>query len=306
MPMKSGDIAIDCKDLTKRYRGGKVDALSKLTIQVRAGEIYGFLGPNGAGKSTTIRTLMNFIQPSGGSATIMGQDIVRDSVAIKRSVGYLSGDIAMYPKMTGQQFLDYMGELQPPVSQAYRQELARRFKAELHKPLGELSRGNRQKVGIVQAFMHKPDVLILDEPTSGLDPLMQEEFYELLSETRQRGAAVFSSSHILGEVQKICDRVGIIREGKLIVERSIADLAREAAQTFDIVFKEKPPLGALKKIKGVQETSVHGNSVTLHFHGELKPLFVELAQHDILKLDTQNLDLEEIFLRFYKQNGGQK
>ncbi len=304
--MQSGDIAIDCKGLTKRYRGAKVDALHDLTIQVKAGEVYGFLGPNGAGKSTTIRTLLNFIQPSGGSATIMGQDIVSDSVAIKRNVGYLSGDLAMYLKMTGAQFLEYMGELQPPASQAYRQELVKRFRAELHKPLGELSRGNRQKIGIVQAFMHQPSVLILDEPTSGLDPLMQEEFYELLNETRQRGAAIFSSSHILGEVQKMCDRVGIIREGKLIVERTIADLAREAAQTFDIVFKDKPPLGKLKKIKGVKETSVHGNSVTLHFHGDLKPLFAELAQHEVLKLDTQNLDLEEIFLRFYKQNGGWK
>ncbi len=304
--MRSGDVAIDCKNLTKRYRGTKVDALHDLTIHVKAGEIYGFLGPNGAGKSTTIRTLMNFIQPTSGSATIMGKDIVADSVTIKRSVGYLSGDLSMYLKMTGAQFLEYMGELQPPVSQAYRKELIKRFQAELHKPLGELSRGNRQKIGIVQAFMHQPAVLILDEPTSGLDPLMQEEFYELLTEARQRGAAVFSSSHILGEVQKMCDRVGIIREGRLIAERSIADLAQEAAQTFDIVFKDKPPIGKLKQIKGTKETSVHGNTVTLHFHGELRPLFTELAQHDILKLDTQNLDLEEIFLRFYKQNGGWK
>lgn len=304
--MKAGDIAIDCKGLTKRYRGTTVDALHDLNIQVKAGEIYGFLGPNGAGKSTTIRTLMNFIQPTSGSATICGRDIVTDSVAIKRSVGYLSGDLAMYPKMTGGQFLEYMDELQPAVNRKYQQELVKRFKAELHKPLGELSRGNKQKVGIVQAFMHQPDVVIMDEPTTGLDPLMQEEFYELLNETKQRGAAVFSSSHILGEVQKMCDRVGIIREGKLIAERAIADLAREAAQTFDIVFKDKPPVAKLKRIKGAQEISVHGNTVSLHFHGELKPLFTELAQHDILKLDTQNLDLEEIFLRFYKHSEGEK
>ncbi|HVX47897.1 MAG TPA: ABC transporter ATP-binding protein [Candidatus Saccharimonadales bacterium] len=304
--MQSGDIAIDCKGLTKRYRGTHMDALHDLTLQVRAGEIYGFLGPNGAGKSTTIRTLMNFIQPTSGSATICGRDIVRDSVAIKKHVGYLSGDLAMYLKMNGAQFLEYMGELQPPASKAYKSELVKRFKAELHKPLGDLSRGNRQKIGIVQAFMHQPKVVILDEPTSGLDPLMQEEFYELLNESRQRGAAVFSSSHILGEVQKMCDRVGIIREGKLIAERSIADLASEAAQTFDVVFKDKPPINRLRGIKGVQEISTHGNTVTLHFHGELKPLLSELAQHDILKLDTQNLDLEEIFLRFYKQNGGWK
>jgi ABC-2 type transport system ATP-binding protein len=304
--MKVGDIAIDCQGLTKRYRRAKVDALHKLTLQVKAGEIYGFLGPNGAGKSTTIRTLMNFIQPTGGRATILGKDIVRDSVAIKHSVGYLSGDLAMYQKMTGAQFLEYMNDLQPATSRAYQDKLVKSFRVELYKPLGELSRGNRQKVGIVQAFMHQPDVIILDEPTSGLDPLMQEEFYRLLNETKQRGAAVFSSSHILGEVQKMCDRVGIIREGRLIAERAIADLAKEAAQTFDIVFKEKPPVAKLKKIKGLQRLTTHGNSVTLHFHGELKPLFAELAQHEVLKLDTQNLDLEEIFLRFYKQSEGEQ
>jgi ABC-2 type transport system ATP-binding protein len=152
--------------------------------------------------------------------------------------------------------------------------------------------------------MHQPKVIIMDEPTSGLDPLMQEEFYELLVETKQRGAAIFSSSHILGEVQKMCDRVGIIREGKLITERSIAELASEAAQTFDIIFKDTAPVGALKKINGVKLTSHRGTTVTLHFRGDLQPLFAELAKHDVLKLDTQNLDLEEIFLRFYKQNGG--
>lgn len=298
--------AIVCKKLTKRYRGATVDALHELTIQVEPGEVYGFLGPNGAGKSTAIRTLMNFIQPTSGSATICGHDIVKDSVSIKRRVGYLSGDLAMYLKMTGVQFLEYMGELQPAVSKAYRQALVKRFQAELHKPLGELSRGNRQKIGIVQAFMHQPEVVILDEPTSGLDPLMQEEFYELLIETKQRGAAVFSSSHILGEVQKMCDRVGIIREGKLITERSIADLANEAAQTFDIIFKADAPVTALKRIKGVNITSHRGTTVTLHFHGELKPLFAELAKYDVLKLDTQNLDLEEIFLRFYKRHGGEQ
>lgn len=304
--MESGDVAIVCKGLSKRYRGSDVFALNNLDLEVRAGEVYGFLGPNGAGKSTTIRTLLNFIQPTRGQATILGKDIVRDSVEIKRSIGYMSGELSMYRKMTGNQFLDYMEELLPAASKAYRQELAKRFKADLTKPLGDLSRGNRQKIGIVQAFMHQPAVVILDEPTSGLDPLMQEEFYELLVETKQRGAAVFSSSHILGEVQKMCDRVGIIREGKLIAERVVADMASEAAQTFDIVFKDEPPLSALKKIKGVQLTSHHGRAITLHIHGELAPLFAELAKHDVTNLDTSHLDLEEVFLRFYKQKGGWK
>lgn len=296
--------AIDCQKLSKRYGHSKVYALKDLTLKVEPGEVYGFLGPNGAGKSTTIRTLLNFIQPTSGNAAILGLDIVKDSVKIKRSVGYLSGDLSMYRKMTGRQFLDYMGELQPPASLAYRQELVKRLQADIGKPLGDLSRGNRQKIGIVQAFMHQPPVLILDEPTSGLDPLMQEVFYELLVESKQRGASVFTSSHILGEVQKMCDRVGIIREGRLVAERVVAEMANEAAQTFDIVFKDKPPLAKLKKIKGVQTASHRGNAVTVHIHGPLSPLLAELAKHEILKLDTRTLDLEEVFLRFYKEKGG--
>lgn len=298
--------AIDCQKLSKRYGGSDVFALKDLTLQVNGGEVYGFLGPNGAGKSTTIRTLMNFIQPSGGSATILGYDIVNDSVAIKQQVGYLSGDLSMYKKLTGHQFLDYMEELQPAASKAYRRELTKRLQADLEKPLSALSRGNRQKVGIIQAFMHQPEILILDEPTSGLDPLMQEVFYELLHETTKRGAAIFVSSHILSEVQKMCDRVGIIRDGELVAERKIADMATEAAQTFDITFAQHPPIAELKKIKGLQHTTQQGNTVTVHIHGELAPLFKLLSKHHVIKLDTRNLDLEEIFLRFYKDKGGWK
>jgi ABC-2 type transport system ATP-binding protein len=297
------DVVINCQKLSKRYGSSDVFALCDLTLQVRAGEVYGFLGPNGAGKSTTIRTLMNFIQPTGGSASILGMDIVNDSVAIKRSVGYLSSDMAMYGKMTGRQFLQYMGELQPPASKSYQDELSKRFKADLNKRLGDLSRGNRQKIGIVQAFMHKPKVLILDEPTSGLDPLMQEEFYELLEETKQRGAAIFSSSHILGEVQKMCDRVGIIREGKLIVERDMAEMAKEAAHTFNITFAGKPPVSQLRKIKGVKVAGHKAENVTVHIHGDLGPLLKELSKYDVTNLNAQQLDLEELFMRFYNAEG---
>jgi ABC-2 type transport system ATP-binding protein len=295
----SMSAVIDCHKLSKRYGRSTAYALKDLTLQVQSGEVYGFLGPNGAGKSTTIRTLLNFIQPTSGSAQLLGHDIVRDSVQIKASVGYLAGDAAMYRKLTGRQFLDYMHELQPAVSKAYRQELAKRLKADLDKPLGALSRGNRQKIGIIQAFMHQPQLLILDEPSSGLDPLMQEVFYDLVHEAKQRGATIFASSHILSEIQKICDRVGIIRDGRLIAERNIADMANEAAQTFDVMFKDRPPLAALQKIPGVQITSNHGGLVTLHINGPLAPLLKELARHDVIKLDTRTLDLEEVFLRFY-------
>jgi ABC-2 type transport system ATP-binding protein len=291
--------AIDIQKLSKRYHGTKTYSLQDLTLQVQPGEVYGFLGPNGAGKSTTIRTLLNFIQPTSGHASILGKDIVKDSVAIKRSIGYLPSDSVLYPKMTGRQFLDYMEELQPAASRAYRQELVKRLKANPAQKLGELSRGNRQKFSIIQAFMHQPQILVLDEPSSGLDPLMQEVFYDLVLEAKQRGASIFTSSHILSEVQKICDRIGIIREGRLITERRIAELVHEAAQTFDITFVDKVPLSKLRAIPGIKVVSHDGSNVTIHLRGKLQPLLAELAKHDVSHLDARQLDLEEMFLRFY-------
>jgi ABC-2 type transport system ATP-binding protein len=302
--MAGNEKMIELNNLVKVF--GSTRAVDGVTLHVDKGEVYGFLGPNGAGKSTAIRTLLNFIQPTSGSATILDLDVVNDSVEIKKSVGYLSGDFAIYAKMTGEQFLKYMGELQPPASKKYVDELIRRFKAEPKKKLGELSRGNRQKFGIIQAFMHKPQIVILDEPTSGLDPLMQEEFYKLVAEAKQRGAAVFMSSHILGEVQRTCDRVGIIRSGKLIEERVIAEMATEASQTFDITFSGKVPLSELKKIKRAKVTDVDKSSVTIHMHGKLAPLFSVLAKSDVTKIDARNLDLEEMFMGFYSDKKAKK
>jgi ABC-2 type transport system ATP-binding protein len=293
------EASIEITQLSKRYGSSPAWALRDLSLQVMPGEIYGYLGPNGAGKSTTIRTLMNFIQPSGGSARILGRDVVRDNVAIKRSVGYLSSDMAMYPKLSGDQFLDYMCELQGSVDLSYRRQLVKHLQADGGKRLGSLSRGNHQKFAIVQAFMHKPDVLILDEPSSGLDPLMQEAFYELLKDARARGAAVFMSSHIMSEVQKVCDRVGIIREGQLITERSIAEMTQEAAHTFDVTFAGKPPLAELKRLHGVKLAAHDDHHVTIHVQGELPPLLAVLARHDVVQLDARQLDLEELFMQFY-------
>jgi ABC-2 type transport system ATP-binding protein len=206
--------------------------------------------------------------------------------------------------MTSDQYLEYLGELQPPASKTYKQELVKRLQASLDKPLGSLSRGNRQKISIIQAFMHQPKVMILDEPSSGLDPLMQEVFYQLIAETKARGAAIFMSSHILGEVQKVCDRVGIIRDGKLVTERNIAEMAKEAAQTFDLSFRENAPLSKLKNLSCVQKLVVNNpRSVTLHVHGELSPLFALLAQHTVTTIDTRALDLEEAFMHYYQAEG---
>lgn len=300
------DHAIVANKLSKKYHRTYTYALHNLTLHVNAGEVYGFLGPNGAGKSTTIRILMNFLQPTSGGASILGLDIAKDAVAIKREVGYLAGDGAVYSKMTGHQYLEYLGELQPPTSKAYRQELVKRLQAKLGKPLGTLSRGNRQKISIIQAFMHQPKVMILDEPSSGLDPLMQEVFYELIAEAKTRGTAIFMSSHILGEVEKVCDRVSIIREGKLIAERNIAEMAKEASQTFDLTFRDDAPLSALRKLSSVQKMVINNpNSVTLHVQGDLTTLFALLAQHPVSKIDTRVLDLEEAFIHYYRIKGSQ-
>lgn len=298
---RQASIVID--KLSKRYGRAPVFALKDLSLFVEAGEVYGFLGPNGAGKSTAIRLLMNFIQPTSGRASILGHDMVKDNVRIKQSVGYLSGDFAVYPKMTGEQYLTYMSGLQPATDPQEIVSLTRRLQADLKKPLGALSRGNRQKIGIIQAFMSRPEVLILDEPSSGLDPLMQEVFYELVTEAKERGAAVFVSSHIMGEVQKMCDRVGIIRSGRLVGERVIADMADEAAQTFDITFEGTPPTVLLKKLPGAVSVKVKGQTVSLHMHGELKPLFSLLAKYDVRRIDTRTLDLEEAFMRYYENEG---
>ena len=292
--------SIDIKGLSKRYPRTKEYALKNLSLCVRPGEVYGFLGPNGAGKSTTIRTLLNFIQPTSGSATILGKDIVKESVLIKQSVGYLSNDMTIYPSMSGSQFLSYMSELQTNIDKRYKQELIHKLKADINKKLGNLSRGNRQKFAIIQAFMNKPEVLILDEPSSGLDPLMQEVFYSLLRESRDRGAAIFMSSHILSEVQKVCDRVGIIRNGRLIAERSIAEMAKDAAHTFDVTFKTLPPVDEIKRIKGVELESHDNNRVSIRVKSNLPLLLNLLAKHEVTQLEVRQLDLEEMFMHYYK------
>lgn len=291
--------------LTKQYPGTKTPALKALTLHVNSGEVYGFLGSNGAGKSTAIKTLLNFLQPNGGSATIKGLDIVKDSVEIKKYVGYLSGDFAIYPKMTGNQYLQYMSELQPPASKKYMNDLIARFDAQPAKKMGDLSRGNRQKFGIIQAFMHQPEIIFLDEPSSGLDPLMQEEFYNLVNESKQRGAAIFLSSHVMAEVQRTCDRVGVIRNGKLVDEMIISELRDKAAQSFVIEFIGKAPLVELRKIPRAKVEVRSQQTVVVYMHSELRPLFKVLSRHEVKTIDAENLDLENMFLGFYG-NGGKR
>lgn len=298
--MISPTPSIQTYGLSKRYAGATTYALKGLDLKIAPGEVYGFLGPNGAGKSTTIRLLMNFIQPTKGSAEIEGRDVVEESVTIKTQVGYLSGEIALYPKMTGREFLDYMSQLQPPKRGNYRQELIRTFRLNLNQKIDQLSKGNRQKLGIIQAFMHEPDVLILDEPTSGLDPLMQEAFFELVRTAKKGGTTFFISSHNLNEVQKICDRVGFIKSGRLIADQSINDLTKNAAQTYDIAFVDNVPLAQLKRLPRSKVAANSPRHATIQMRGDLAPLFTLLSKYKVHSLDRREVNLEEEFLSFYK------
>jgi ABC-2 type transport system ATP-binding protein len=295
--MTSGIVA---QKLTKYYGHEKVAALDSLQFDIKPGEIYGYLGANGAGKSTTIRLLMNFLQPTSGTATICGLDVVRDSVAIKRRVGYLAGDVALYQRTTGKELLDYLGALHGGADAEFRDKLEKRFEAETTKPVNTLSKGNRQKVGILQAFMHRPDVLILDEPTSGLDPLMQEAFYETVREAKDRGAAILMSSHNLAEAQRVCDRIGIIKHGKLIREQAID--ADESLNTpvFEVTFRTHQAIQDLKNeaaLQIIQQTD--SNGVRVRPRGDIAPALAALSKYDVASMTSQRSDLEDEFLEFY-------
>lgn len=286
--------------LTKYYGHEETAALDSLSLQIQPGEVYGYLGANGAGKSTTIRLLLNFLQPSSGRASIVGLDVVQDAVKVKEHVGYLAGDVALYQKTTGDELLDYLGNLQGGVNAEYRHTLEKRFEAELHKPIASLSKGNRQKIGILQAFMHRPDVLILDEPTSGLDPLMQEAFYETVREARERGAAVLMSSHNLAEAQALCDRVGIIKHGKLIHEQSLSEDASIGAVTFRVLLARPDAISQLKRSPNLTFLGQEGGNIALvQPKGTIASALKSLSQYEIRDLSTQQLSLEDEFIEFY-------
>jgi ABC-2 type transport system ATP-binding protein len=286
--------------LTKRYGRETAPALDSLSFAIKAGEVYGFLGANGAGKSTTIRLLMNFIQPTGGSASIAGLDSVTEAVQIKKHVGYLAGDVALYQKTTGHELLNYLATLQGGIDNDYRHKLEKRFEAETSKTIATLSKGNRQKIGILQALMHQPDVLILDEPTSGLDPLMQEAFYETIVEAKQRGAAVLMSSHNLAEAQRVCDRIGIIKHGKLIREQSIADDLTLGKTVFRVNLANPVMVHQLKTAPHLTFLSHQGgNTVLVQANGTIASALKALSQFDIRELSTEQLSLEDEFMEFY-------
>ncbi|GAC1499420.1 MAG: ABC transporter ATP-binding protein [Candidatus Saccharimonadales bacterium] len=291
-------VNIEVEKLTKFYSNEALPAVSNLNLQVSAGEIYGFLGANGAGKSTTLRLMMGFLKPSSGSIKIMGKTAPDHSSNFLKYTGYLAGDVALFQKVTGRQLLDFLSQLSPATS--YRQVLEKRFAAQLDKPIENMSKGNRQKIGIIQAFMHKPAVLILDEPTSGLDPLMQEAFYETVAESKSNGAAILMSSHNLNEAQRICDRIGIIKQGKLILEQSLTENSIIGKTIFKIELVNSDDILKIKKSKEIKYISQDSPHVILVSPTKLiSGALRYLSQFEIKAIATQEINLEDEFLEFY-------
>lgn len=287
---------IETDALTKHY--GSARGIEGISMAVEPGEVYGFLGPNGAGKTTTIRTLLDLQHPTSGRALVFGLDSRSDSRQIRARIGNLPGEFACDPRLTGREFLRFCAETRGTDLGAS-SILAQRFEADLDRRVGELSRGNRQKVGLIQALFHDPDLLMLDEPTTGLDPLMQEEFLSMIGEYRDRGGTVFLSSHDLDEVERVCDRIAIIREGRLAAVEKVAELRGRAYHHVAIEFETPVPRAELESIHGVSELVVEGTHAAFRATGSLDPVIKAAAAHTVVDMELTEPTLEEIFLSFY-------
>ncbi|MFN8026009.1 MAG: ABC transporter ATP-binding protein [Acidimicrobiia bacterium] len=298
--------AIETEDLTRTY--GRSRGIRGLDLVVPTGAVFGFLGPNGAGKTTTIRVLLDFLRPSSGTARVLGLDSRADSVAIRRRVGYVPGEIGLYERITGRELLDWFGRLRGGVDQRVVGALVDRFQVELDRPVHTLSKGNKQKLALVQAFVHEPELLLLDEPTAGLDPIVQHEFQLLVREVADSGATVFLSSHVLDEVQHLCDQVGIIRDGRLVDVESVAALrdraVREVTIRFDGTFDPATDVARFAALPGVRDVSVRDHSVHLHLVGEADALVKLAATHRVVEFSSAPPDLDDLFLHFYVDDDG--
>ncbi|WP_084128752.1 ABC transporter ATP-binding protein [Demequina sp. NBRC 110055] len=290
--------SLEVDHLTKRF--GDFTAVDDVSFALHPGEIFGFLGPNGAGKSTTIRTLLDLIRPTSGACRVLGMDSRRDAVEIHRRIGFLPADLALWNNLTGRQTLQYLANLRGGVDWGWVDQLSERIGADLERKVGEYSSGNRQKIGILQAFMHRPEVLILDEPITGLDPLVQLEFHSLLRETADAGGTIFLSSHTISEVERVADRVGFIRRGHLIAVERMAELHDKALRRITLEFAAPVPAAAFEGLEGVHEATVEGATVTAQYEGSMAPLLAVATQHDVLSVASASVDLDEIFLEFYR------
>lgn len=294
----SYDAAVVCSKLTKDYGDGH--GVFDLDLEVKRGETFGFIGPNGAGKSTTIRLLMDLIRPDRGTATLLGLDSRADSLAIKAKVGYLPGELMHWPRVSAGYVIGMLAGLRGGVDEDRIHALADRLHLDLGRRFEDLSHGNKQKVGLIQAFMHQPELLILDEPTLGLDPLVQREFRHLLREAVAGGATVFLSSHVLSEVELVCDRIALIRDGRLLKVGSLNELRALRIHQVDAVFDGTLDVTKLEAVPGVSDPRIADHHVTCSVQGSVGPLLESLATADVVELDSHEMSLEEVFLREFE------
>jgi ABC-2 type transport system ATP-binding protein len=294
--------AVRASGLTKFY--GDVRGVEGLDLQVDRGEAFGFLGPNGAGKTTTIRLMLDLLRPTSGRIEVLGID-PRSSVELRRKVGYLPGELSLYEDLTGARSLEFFASLRDVTDLTYAHGLADRLGLDLRRPIRSLSKGNKQKMGLVQALFHRPDLLVLDEPTSGLDPLVQHEFQLILQEIVSEGRTVFLSSHVLSEIEHVTDRVGIIRSGRLVVVEEIADLKARAVRRVSVILAQRVSADELGSVAGVRsaEIDADGRRAHLTIEGRMDALIKALARYDVIDLISEEPDLEEIFLAYYEEGG---
>jgi len=290
---------IEITQLRKTY--GSIQAVKGISMSVEQGEIFGFLGPNGAGKTTTIRCMLDVIRPTAGSIRVLGLDAQHDTMALHQCIGYLPGDVRLPGDMTGRQVINYFSRLQgrEPVLLA---KLVQRFDVELKRPLRSYSKGMRQKIGVVLAFMCDPNVLILDEPTSGLDPLLQRTFNEFLLEEQARGKTIFMSSHIMSDVEKVCQRVAVIRRGELVTVEKVETLRQKAGQRITVEFGDQVTAEDLARIPGVSNVGTTNGAYHFNIGGSMDPLIKALSQHEVIRLQAEEAPLEEVFLKFYEES----
>lgn len=303
MPSSSATAAIETTNLTKTY--GHNRGIRDVTMRIERGEIFGFLGPNGAGKSTTLRTILGFLRPTSGRASVLGMDSQHETVAIHRRIGNLPSEFSLEDRMTGNEMLRFFADLRDARSQLpYARTLAERLDADLDRPMRRLSRGNKQKMGIIQALFSHPEVIVLDEPTSGLDPLVQEEFLTILEEHRAAGATLFFSSHILSEVERLADRVGIIRDGELVAIEQPSTLTGRAFRYVRIQFADAldpATIATFSDAPGVQKFAVEddGHRIAFQAHGGMDAIVKLASAHPVTMFDAERPPLEELFLTYY-------
>lgn len=289
---------ISLKNVTKRY--GSDRGITDVSFNVMPGQVYGFLGPNGAGKTTTISLMTDLIRPTSGKLNIFGLDSVKDSLQIRQKIGFLTDDMAMDKGLAGWQQLEYWGNLRGKFAKNHVNELAKQLSCNLNKKIKTLSRGNRQKVGLISALMHDPELLILDEPTSGLDPIIQQQFNKIILERKSRGKTAFISSHILGEVQEICDEVAFIREGKIIDVKGLNALAKSSPKQVHFKTSAKELAAKLKQLTGVNNYKHSDNGIVCTFTGDINQLLRLLSKYEVEQLTIADADLESTFMKYYE------